>query len=557
MKKKLSFLSISFILVLSVFLSACGNKQDAGSGNGATGEPQDGGKVTLAMFSAPQGIFNPVFYEDQYDAYVLEYTFDDLFGYDSNLNISTEKSLGDSYKFENDNKTLTIKMKQEAKWHDGKPVTIDDMIFAWEVIADKEYTGPRFSNISMIKGAQEKKDGKADKIAGITKIDDYTVKLELNQAQANTISEIWDYPLAKHLYEGVPIKDMPNAEPTKKNIVGNAEFKVKEIKANEYVVLERNDDYWRGKAHLDQIVLKVVNQDVAIGALKKGDVDFVPQIQPKEFDDLDKNDNVEIKEIGDFGYQYMGINHESTKLQDQKLRQALVYGIDRAAMVKGLLKGHGYVLNQHIPKVSWAYNEGLDDAYPYDVEKAKSILAEAGYKDLNGDGFVEGKDGKAFSLKLDYPTGNPVREQSAPIIKENLEKIGLKIDLQQPREVASHYDAVEQGKTELYLAGWGLVPDPDPSGIFLSTDTFNYLRYKNAESDKLIKAAVTSSDAFDQAKRKEMYKTWTEKINEDVPQVFLYGQNRIEAWNKRVNGVTFDWRGAIESPDAIDWWVAK
>ena len=128
-------------------------------------------------------------------------------------------------------------------------------------------------------------------------------------------------------------------------------------------------------------------------------------------------------------------------------------------MVDGLLKGHGAVLNQHMPKASWAYNEELD-AYPDDPDKAKQLLEEAGYKDKDGDGFVEDPKGKPFSLKLDYPTGNPIREKTAPIIAEDLKKIGLKVEVAKPREFADA-DAVEKDKVEMWLMGWSLTPDPD------------------------------------------------------------------------------------------------
>lgn len=556
MKRKLFLVSMALVLVLSIFATACsGNKNDAG-GNVDPNKPVDGGSVTFTLFSAPKGIFNPIMYEDAYDAYVIEWAFEPLWDYNEELQITTDLGLAEKVEFSEDKKTLTITMKKNAKWHDGEPVTIDDIIFTWETIAHPDYKGVRFSQVAMIKGAQEKHDKKADKISGITKVDDYTVKVELTSPIANILDQLWSWPIPEHVYKDVNVAEMGADAASKSGKVGNGQFKVKEVKANEYVILERNPDYYKGKPHLDQIVLKVVGQDVAVAALKKGEVDFLEQVAPKEFDQLSKDPNVVVKEVPDFGYQYLGFNHNSPKLQDKKLRQAIAYAINRKAMVDGLLKGHGYVLNQHIPSASWAYNEKLENAYPYDVEKAKALLAEAGYKDVNNDGFVEDPQGKPFSLKLDYPTGNPVREQSAPIIAQDLKKAGIKVDVAQPREVAAHYEAVEQDKVEMYLAGWSLTPDPDPTGIWLSTDAFNYLNYKNPKSDQLIKDAVTKPEAFTEEGRKKLLEEWTNLINDEVPQVFLYGQNEIYAISKRVQGVKVDARGLVTS-EAYKWWVPK
>src|SRR5690606_32198642 len=511
-----------------------------------------------SMFSAPKGVFNPIFYEDQYDWYAMDYAFDDLWAYDDKLQLNVP-ILAEAWEFSDDGQVLTIHLRKNAEWHGGEPSPADDLIFTWETIADPDYSGPRYYMVEMIKGAQEKHEGKAKTISGLTKVDDHTVKVEFEHAQANALDNLWDHPIPKHVYEGVPVKEMPNHEATKKNPIGSGPFKFKEIKPNEYVVLEKNPDYYvEGKPYLDQIIWKVISQDVAIAALQNGEIDFLSNISPAEFETIEAMEHIEIKETQYFGYQYLGFKVNNPKLKDKKLRQAITYGINRQALVDGLLKGHGSVLNQHMPKASWAYNEKLEDAYPYDPDKAKQLLEEAGYKDTNGDGFVEDPKGKPFSLRLDYPTGDEIREKSAPIIAEDLKKSGLKVGGAKAREFAADAAAVEKDTVEMWLMGWSLTPDAEPSGIWLSTDPWNYPHWKNKKSDQLIRDAVRSPEAIrDQNKRKEIYAEWTELVSEEAPYVFLYSQNLIEAWNKRVQGVTFDWRGAIEHYKVTDWWIPK
>ena len=559
MKRKSLLLTLSFVLVLSMFIAACGKTDDAAKGDG-DGKPVPGGKVTLAMFSAPKGLFSMTFYEDQYDAYVLNYTEAGLWTYDDKLQLNVP-ILAEKWELAEDGKSVTIQLRKDAKWSDGEPITVDDFIFAWETIASENYTkeakGPRYYAVENIVGAKEVHEGKADSLSGVEKKDDYTVVVNFVEATANALDNLWSTPMPKHIFEGMTAVEMKNSDHVKKadKIVSSGPFKFKEIKPNEYVILERNEHWYEeGKPYLDEIHLKVMAQDVAVGALKNGQIDFLSDIAPSEFDTIKKMDHVTIEETQDFAYQYLGFKVKNPKLSNKKLRQAIYYGINRQAMVDGILRGHGTVLNQHMPDASWAANEKLKDAYPYDPEKAKQILEEAGYKDIDGDGFVEDPDGKKLEISLDYPTGNPNREKAAVLIGEDLKKIGINVNVKQPRDFAIHSDAVEKDKVEMWLMGWSLTPDPDPSGIWGSKDNWNFPRWENKKSDELIQKARLE---LDREKAKEIYAEWTELVAEEAPYVFLFSENKIEAWNNRVKGVTFDWRGAIEHYKFTEWWIPK
>lgn len=546
MKRRLSVISVAMMLVFSIFLTACGG--------GADSAKEQKNSVTLAMFSKPTNSFAYPFYDNQYDAYILKYLYDSL--WDFNEKMVPVPQIAERWEFSEDKRSLTFYLRKDVKWHDGKPFTAEDVAFTWEVIADPDYQGKYFETVELIQGAKDKKEKKTKNIAGITIIDPHTIRIELEKPYSNTLGKLWSKPIAKHVYEGTPVKNMHRADATMKKPVGTGPFKLKESKNNEYYVLEKNKEYYiKGKPHLDQIIWKVMNQDVAVGALIKGDVDGVADLSPSHFKKLRKSNNVQILEKSDLSYQYLGINNESPKLQDKRMRQALAYAIDRQALVSGLMDGHGYVINQSIVKESWAYNEELEDAYPYDVNKAKQLLAEMGYQDVNNDGFVEDPQGKPFVLKLDYPTGNPVRVKSAPIIKQNIEKAGIKIDLKQPRDLNAMFDMVERGDFELYLGGWSLSVEPDPAQIWRSDVIYNYPKYKNPKSDELLDKAVTSPESFDLDKRKKIYAEWTKLIAEDQPIVFLYSMNKIEAFTKRVKNVKQGPMGAIESHDVIDWTV--
>ncbi|SFI86886.1 peptide-binding protein [Thermoflavimicrobium dichotomicum] len=547
MKRKWFVIGLALMMVLSVFLAACNEKKDGNNG-ASDGKPVDGGKITIAETAAFVGKFNPIMWEDETDSHIVNRVFEPL--WKENEKTELEPRLAEKWEYSPDGKFFTIHMRKDVKWHDGKPITADDMIFTWEAIADPEYTGVRFDYVEVIKGAKEKKEKKANKISGIAKVDDYTIKVELARPYANFEFKLWSWPMPKHVFEKVKVKDLANHEATRTKVVGSGPFKLKEAKPNEYVILEKNKDYYRkGKPHVDQLVFKVLSQDVAVGALKKGEIDFYPGLSAKDFDNLKKDKKLVTKEAPAFTYSYLGLDNANPKYKDKRVRQAITYAINRKGIVDGLMKGHGYLINQHIPKLSWAYNPDLENAYPYDPNKAKQLMAQAGYKDANGDGLVEDPQGKPYKVIINYPSDSTTSARMAPILVDNLKKAGINAEIAQPKEWKTFLELQDQGKLETFLMAWGLDVDPDPAGIWRSNDEFNKLNFKNPENDKLIEQQQVERD---RNKRKELLKKWTELISEEAPQVFLYGRTEMAAWNPRVKGVVWDYRGGLPE----DWWVS-
>ncbi|TCP64246.1 ABC transporter substrate-binding protein [Baia soyae] len=552
-KSKIGILSLAVVMGLSVFATACGSKS---SGDGAKKK-----SITATMNSTFDGKFNPGLYDSVYDAYILDQTFASLWKQDEKLETSIP-DLAESWKESEKKDAVSIKLRKDAKWSDGKPLTVDDVIFTWKFIADKEYSGSRFEYVESIKGAKEYHEGKAKDIEGIKKVDDYNLEVTFEKSDARDIStKVFSTPMPKHIFEGKPVKTLENDPAVKKaeNIVTSGPFTIKEIKAGEFVVLEKNKNFYgaaQGKPKLDQIVWKVLQEDVAIGALKEGKVDMVSRIKPSSFETIKGFKDVELVEDTDLGYQYLGFRTDHPKLSDKKVRRAIAYAINREQMVTGLLKGHGTLLSTPVSPKSWAYNKDLDADYSFDPAKAKALLAEAGYKDTNGDGFVEDPSGKPYVLSLEFPKGNQVREQSAKLIREDIEKVGIKIDLKQPKDFAALAETVQQkaDKTmEMWLMGWTTDVDPNPKNIYGSTAESNYYRWKSPESDKSIGVSMYDQKAFTKEGRKALIKDWTKIFQQDSPVVLLYSQNIIDAYNKRVTGVQYDYRGALGHPSFVDW----
>lgn len=555
-----------------MMLAACKGGDSTKGGNNEeekpgekTGEPKKGGTVTGAMDTAPAGIFNPIFYTDAYESNILSFTHEGLVTQNEKLEFLP--SLAKKWEFNDDQTEVTFTLEEGVKWHDGQPFTANDVVFTYKSIASPGYVeaeGVRTDYVVRLAGYEDFSSGKTDKFEGVVAKDDHTVVFKFAEPNVTALADASFPIIPEHIFKDIPIKDIPKAGATLNagEVIGTGPFKFTKMVEGEQYILEKNKDYWKGEPYLDQIVWKVVNQSVIVGMLETGEIDFVADpngFQAADYESVSAMENLKIIEQPDFGYQLMGmmINHRTPddakagvikpenwvpnkKIADKRVRQAIAYAIDRKGLIDGLLYGRGEVINAPIATQFSAYDSEKPNQYPYDVEKAKSLLDEAGYVDKNGDGFREDPDGKKWELTLNYPTGNQLRERSAPIIEEFLEAVGIKIDLRQPMEFAAYAEALEKKNQDwdLYLLGWSLSStDADPSGLWQSSAAYNYGRWYNKEADALLKKAMQPPDAFDQSYRDQVYSDWQVMFQDDLPALILYAQNSLWAYNKRLQNI--------------------
>lgn len=555
----------ALMLVLSAFLAACsgdGEKTTTNEGT-ASGEPQDGGTLVYSLDSSPEGLFSWSFYGNATDAEVISFFDESLIDYDENLKPQPNIA---SWKTE-DNKVYTFTFKEGVKWHNGEELTVNDWVFALETLADKDYDGPRYSNVQTIEGAPAYHDGSADSISGIKVIDDYNIEITFDKARVNNLENVWTYAMPAKEFEGIAVKDMASSEQVRTKPVGLGPFKIKNIVPGESVEFERFDDYFNGKPHLDGIVLKVIDPSLTIGELQNNTLDmtaFHPSIKA----DIEALDNVKIEQYPGLSYYYIGFRlgtwdgsknvMNEPKYQDLKLRQAMYYAMNRDEWNEAFFYGVGKTVNTPVPSNHWisADNSELEQ-YKYDPEKAKSLLDEAGYKDVDGDGFREDPNGDPFTVKFShYATNNPTFETRAQAIVQYWEEVGLKTELSMT-DVNLYYDQIEKAdkSIEVFFGGWSTGTDPDPSGLWRSDALWNYSRWVSEKSDKLLDDALdVSIVGTDQDKRKELYVEWQKQFMEELPALPVAELDEVMALNKRVQGVTFDVSGT-NRPN--EWWIQQ
>lgn len=552
MRTKRRWLAATLLAATTAVLAACGKTAQPPAGTPqqqAPAQPVDGGTLNLSMYSAPKGIFNPVLYEDQYDANVIGLVFNGLLRLNSKL--EWEPDLAESYTISPDNKTVTFKLRKDVKWHDGQPFTARDVAFTFKTILHPKYPGVRAGDYMDIVGAEEYKAGKAQDVAGIKVLNDYEISFTTKEPYAPILERLAFPIIPEHVFKDADVAKLAD-HPATKQPIGTGPFKFVQYKPDQYVELVRNEQYFRGKPHIEKIIYKIVNQEVALGQLQSGELDYAP-VRPADMQVLQNLPNVKVYEQPSFGYQYMGVNHRNPILQDKRVRQALMYAINRQAIVDKLLGGHGTIMNSHMPPVSWAYDASQLNPYPYNPEKAKQLLAEAGWKEKNAEGYLV-KDGKVLEFTLKYPSGNKVREQSATLIQDNLKQVGIKVNLEMMEFATLAKQVFDERKADLWLMGWVLSVDPDPAGIFLVTPDNKWAQvtgWDHPKNKELIEKGVR---VLKVEERKPIYVEWAKLVNEELPYIFLYSQNDMVAVSTRVQGLKPDIRGALWNIEEL--WLA-
>ncbi|TQO59006.1 peptide-binding protein [Paraclostridium bifermentans] len=556
MKKRKRIISLVMTATLGIsILTGCSKGDESGKAI----EPKSKDSIVYALTSSPTGIFNPLLNDTTYDDAVIDLTYNSLLSFDKNLNPKPE--LAKSYEISDDNLSITFKLNDNTKWNDGKTLTADDVAFTFTSLADKGYTGSKYGYVEKLKGAKDYHEGSVDKIEGIEVIDKNTIKFTFAEPYSPGLTNLGSIGIIpKHIWGEVPIAQWKDKKDLLTKPVGTGPYEVVSFTEGQDVQLKRNDNYFDGDVKTEKFILKVTNEDTATGELLNGTVDVIDasNLKNKDIKELE-SEGMDVTSYDSNLVQYMGFNLRDKKFQDKNLRQAFMYALDRNAMVDKLLEGNGQVVDTPMLPSSWSYpDKSTLNNYKYNKDKAKELLKQAGYEDRDNNGIVEDKDGKELVVKLTYPTGNKLREQTAPIIQANLKDIGVKMELENMEFTALMDKVVANHDFELYLMGNNLSLDPDPKPYWHSTSAsdekgnsaWNISSFKNEKADQLIEQGISVSD---QKQRKEIYSQFGKLLNDEVPWAYLYSQNIRKAYNphlKDFKPYTFN-----DFDNVKDWYI--
>ena len=536
MKAK-KLLSVALAAVLSAsLLVGCGNK----GGESSSGQAKD--TIVYSMNTAPEGIFNPLISNINIDKYVTSVVYASLMTV--NDKGEQEPYLATESKVSDDMKKITYTLNDKAVWHDGEKVTANDVAYTFKCMADPNYTGGYYGDVQAVKGAEAYHNGEAEDIEGIKVVDDKTIEIEFEKVYAPGVTNLGNVEIIpEHIWSKVDPGEWTKQTELLNNPVGCGPYKLTEYKTGSHVKFEAATDFFGGEVKTPNLVFKAINADTTQAEFKGGNVDIanVESLRKADIDAL-TSEGLKTVSYDNYMFTYMGFNLRKESLKDAKVRQAIMYAIDRQSILDNIVEGRGTIVNTPLLPSSWAYPEESElEQYKYDVEKAKSLLKEAGWEDKDGDGIVENANGEKLELTIDCQNDHEVRQKTATAIQESLKAAGIAVEIDTMEYSALMDKAVANHDFDLYMMGNTLSLDPDPKPMWDSAAIsnepgvigYNIVAYNNPETDKLIEEGNAT---LDQNERKSIYGEFAKILNRDVPEAYLFCQNVERVYNPGLEG---------------------
>ncbi|MFE2777794.1 MULTISPECIES: oligopeptide ABC transporter substrate-binding protein [Lactobacillales] len=520
------------------------------------GEAIDGGtlQVGLVTDSPFQGIFSWEFYEDAYDAEIMQFGFDSLFGTDDDFQIDDSGKA--TLALDQENNKATITLKEGLKWSDGEPLTAEDVIYSYEVIGHPDYTGIRYDGtFQNVVGMEEYHSGEADTISGITQVDDVTVEIEFQEVSPSMLQAgggVWSYAMPKHYLEDVPVAELASSEKIRSTPVGDGPFRITKVTPGESVEYEANEYYWQGEPQLDNVVVEVVPSSSVVPALENGKYDVALSMPTDLYASYAELPGYTLLGREQLSYTYIGfklgkwdaeagevVYDEDAKMADKSLRQAMGYAIDNDAVAQRFYNGLRSNANTVIPPVFGSFGATTEEVpgYSYDPDKANQLLDDAGYVDTDNDGIREDSDGEPLQINFASMEGGETAEPIAQYYTQAWNEVGLDVQLTDGRllEFNSFYDRIEADdeNIDIYQAAWGTGSDPAPNGLYARNAAFNYTRWATEENDQFM-ADFTSSEAFDEEFQRNTFVEWQKYFSEEAPVIPTLFRQQVMPVNNRV-----------------------
>jgi peptide/nickel transport system substrate-binding protein len=506
-------------------------------GLGAPPDAAAAGKDFVIGYLGDATSLNPVIATDG-QSYIAEWPiFDSLVELDEKLGV--KPLLAESWEVSRDGLTYTFKLKKGVKWHDGKPFTARDVAFTFYSVLDPKVTTPHRGYFDALVGFPEltNKDNpkKPEELAQkpIEVLDDHTIRFRLRYPYGAFLAVLVN-PRAgivpEHLLKGV---DLNTAEYNRKPI-GTGPFKFVEWKRGERLVLEANADYHAGRPALDRLIYRVIPDAVVLlQELRAGGVDFIERPPLTEVGRLKQTPGLKVLTADNTLYTYFGFRQDLAPFDDIRVRRALYHAIDIPAIVREVLQGYGTVSNGQFPPGSWAFDPSVKP-YAYDPNRAKALLAEAGWKP--GPDGVLTKDGKRLSFSLRHDQADQTVKDTTIIIQEFLKKVGVEATIE-PLDWPTFVKKLFASEFEGIVVGWTNFHDPDPFAYSIwhsgQWKARNFAHYKNPRADAALEAARRTAD---QAERKKHYAEFSKILMEDAPYVFLYFQQQVYVTRQAYEG---------------------
>ena len=506
MKKNFIYLCLIVIIVLI----ACSGKEDDKK---ETIQNKEDKTITIAE-KAEIKTLDPQKTVDSASLSVIQMINQKLFKIDNDGNIIPEIA---EEVTKVDTKTTLIKIKKDLFFSNGEPVTVDDVLFS----LNRAKESPRMTQDFYM-------------IESFEKVDDATIKVKTFYEAGNLLHKLASM--------GASIMNKKALEENENNIIGSGMFKLKEWVAGDRIVLERNEYFKEANSNIKEIIIKFIPEaNSRMIMLETGEVDIAEALLPLDFQKISKEDDkFTTVEMQSSSNMFIGFDLRDKHLSDKRVRQAIAYAINNQDIVDSIYNGSATVATSPIPKITTGHNEN-SNPYEQNIEKAKELLAEAGYP--NG-----------FDIVLNVNEDNQ-RVDTAVVIQDNLKAIGINVQIK-TYQWASYVAFVENPSQEkgMFLMAWNIAND-DPDELLyplyhssqIDAHT-NVVFYKNEDFDSLISKA---RETIDKEKRIDLYKKAQDIIQEDLPHYAILYPMQNFAYKKNIKGIEVNKRGYFNFQNTI------
>lgn len=444
--------------------------------------------------------------------------FDGLVKFDENLDVAP--SLAESWDVSPDGKEYVFHLHKGVKWHDGQELTADDVKFTYDLILDDEI-------VSKYPLATEYKD-----IESAVVIDDYTIKFTLSEGIVPYGERFTTAIIPKHLLEGQSLDNNDFWQ----HPIGSGPYKFKEWVKGDDLIMEANEDYFGGAPIIGEVKFVFVPDESArVSLLKEGEVDAI-KIDARTTRSLADESGIEIYSVPSANWYGLTLPCNNWPFNIKEVRQAIGYSIDKQPILDTIFYGEGEIAYGPFRESSWVYKP--DIKYDYDPEKAKQLLAQAGFQDSDGDGILE-MDGKDLEFTLIYPAEDVERRDITMAVKTDLGHVGINVEPSGLSWDVITSDLIREPGNS-FAVSWGDAYDPDNLNYnlwhskFLNEGWWNPANYDNPEVDELLDEGRTT---WDKDERKEIYGQLQEILVEDQPIAFIVYSNYIYAVDEGITGI--------------------
>ena len=487
MKTK-KFLALLIVVVLLFTVTGCGGSNEGG------GEAKD--SLTIGIDSDAVAL-DPLRVNDTLTMSILSNVYEPLVRMNNDSEIVP--ALATKWETSDDGLEYTFTLRTDATFHNGDPITAEDVKYSLEAAVESSYTGPYMNFIDKVEAVDEK-----------------TVKVTLQYAYAPFLALCTTYSqvVKEEFYKDGEV-DMA------KNPIGSGPYKFKKWAQGDKIEFEAYDGYYQGAPAIKNLTYSIIpNSSTAALALESGEIDMSLNVATADIKAMKDKKGITLLEDPSSAFYFIGMNTNVDKLSDVRVRQAISKSINKQNLIDGALDGYGVPTNTFIAEGVLGYDPDFDPL-PYDVEEAKKLMKEAGYPD-------------GFKLSISIPEN---RSKHAQIIQSDLSKIGieLKIDI---IETGKFWDDLENLDYEMMIMGWSyMVMDPDVGyySLYKKDDMAgNYTGFGNKETDGLLAAGRTETD---QKKRAEIYAELEKIVQTAALYVPLYWRVDAVAHNENLTGV--------------------